>query len=139
MTLSGRGAGPRILRSSLADLILCRYFSESANVIPVLSGRRFVAEVFKPSARSLLDGNLIPEGSVPPMIYLRQHACNAVLNVYFRLPAESVADFADVVKRAIWIAGALGNVDNVATEQSDEGIDGLRVSGADIESLPHNV
>src|SRR4029077_6285098 len=137
MTLSGRGAGPRMLRSSLADLILCRYFSESANVIPVLSGGRFVAEILKPSAGSFLDGNLIPERGVPPMIYLRQHTGNAVLKRNFRLPAKSFADFSDIRQRAIWLARGARDMDNLATEQPDEAIDGLRVSGADIEPLPH--
>src|SRR5262245_66618853 len=119
MTLSDRGADPRISRSSLGDLILYLYFSERANVIAIYSSlrRRFITEIFKPVASSLCDGSLVPKRGIAPMFDFGQHPCNPIIKFDLRLPIETFADFADVSEGAIRFARTLRNVDNLAAEQ----------------------
>src|SRR5262245_185206 len=141
MTLSDRGADPRISRNSLGDFILYLYFSERANVIAIYSSirRRVIAEIFKPLAGSLCDGSLVPKRGIAPMFDFGQHSCNAIIKFNLRLPIKSFADLADVSESAIRFARTLGTVYDLATEQTHEMIDSLGIAGPNVEPLPGNI
>src|SRR5262245_12246084 len=141
MTLSDRGADPRISRSSLGDLILYLYFSERANVIAIYSSLRcrVLAEIFKPMAGSLCDGSLVPKRGIAPMFDLGQHPCNAIVKFDLRLPIKNFADLADVSESAIRFAGTRGKVYDLTSEQFYEMINSLGVAGTNVEPLPGNI
>ena len=68
-----------------------------------------------------------------------QHPCNTIIEFDLRLPIKNFADLADVSESALWFAGSLGNVDDLATDQFYEMIDSLGIAGTDVEPLPGNI
>src|SRR5262249_57554308 len=66
---------------------------------------------------------------------VRQHARDAFGEIDLWLPAENFADLADVGERAVRFARSFGDVNDVAAQQFNKTIDGLRVSRADVEPL----
>src|SRR6185437_16843669 len=93
-------------------------------------------EMVEPGLGRPRDRIRIPERRVAPIVDLGRHSGHPLGERHHRPPAELRPDLADIRPGTIRLAGTLRYVDDLAADQFDQAVHGLRIAGAEIPYLP---